>query len=204
MMPEPTVYVVDDDDGMRESLEWLISSVGLRARTFPSGQECLDQLGPDSPGCLVLDVRLRGMSGMELHRELRRRGIHLPAIMITGYAEVSGAVQAMKDGALDYIQKPFDEQALLDRIHSALARDAASREARARREAVLARMETLTPRERQVLDPVVEGKTNQEISDELHIKRKTVEVHRGNMMKKMRVSNVTELVRSVLLAREEQ
>ena len=204
MMPEPTVYVVDDDDGMRESLEWLISSVGLRARTFPSGQECLDHLGPDSPGCLVLDVRLRGMSGMELHRELRRRGIHLPAIMITGYAEVSGAVQAMKDGALDYIQKPFDEQALLDRIHSALARDAASREARARREAVLARMETLTPRERQVLDPVVEGKTNQEISDELHIKRKTVEVHRGNMMKKMRVSNVTELVRSVLLAREEQ
>ena len=203
MIPEPTVYVVDDDDGMRESLEWLISSVGLRARTFPSGQECLDHLGPDSPGCLVLDVRLRGMSGMELHRELRRRGIHLPAIMITGYAEVSGAVQAMKDGALDYIQKPFDEQVLLDRIHSALARDAESREARARREAVLARMETLTPRERQVLDPVVDGKTNQEISDELHIKRKTVEVHRGNMMKKMRVSNVTELVRSVLLAREE-
>ena len=200
--PEPTVFVVDDDRAMRDSLSWLLDSVGLRVRSYATAAEFLADHDPAQPGCLVLDVRMPGMCGLDLQAELARRGVELPTIVITGHAEVSMAVRAVKAGALDFIEKPFSDQLLLDRVRQALEIDLEVREVRRRREDALRRLATLTAREREVLNLVVAGKQNKEIASELGVSPKTVEVHRAHVMSKMCVDSLAELIRITLLAGE--
>lgn len=196
----PVVFVVDDDPAMRDSLRWLIESTGLQVETFADAQAFLARIGPDLPGCLILDVRMPGMSGIDLQTELARRGIGLPTIVVTGHAEVPMAVQAVKAGAIDFIEKPFSDQLLLDRVRQGIDMDRRERDGRARRGEVLRRMGLLTQREREVLDLVVAGKPNREIAATLHLSPKTVEVHRSHVMEKMQASSVAELVRLALSA----
>ena len=200
--PEPTVFVVDDDRAMRDSLSWLLDSVGLRVRSYATAAEFLADHDPAQPGCLVLDVRMPGMSGLDLQAELARRGVELPPIVITGHAEVSMAVRAVKAGAIDFIEKPFSDQLLLDRVRQALQIDLEAREVRRRREDARRRLATLTAREREVLNLVVAGKANKEIASELGVSPKTVEVHRAHVMSKMCVDSLAELIRITLLAGE--
>jgi FixJ family two-component response regulator len=199
----PTVYVVDDDPAMRSSLRWLIESVGLIVRTCASAQEFLRTYQPTDPGCLVLDVRMPGMSGLDLQNELALRKIHIPILIITGYAEVPLAVRAMKAGAFDFIEKPFSDQTLLDRIRAAVAQDEVSRRRRAVRAEVLARLRLLTARERDVLNRVVTGKSNKVIAAELDLSTKTVEVHRAHVMDKLKAASLADLIRLWLLANED-
>ena len=200
--PEPVVFVVDDDRAMRESLSWLLDSVGLRVRSYATAADFLAEHDPAQPGCLVLDVRMPGMSGLDLQAELARRGVELPTIVITGHAEVSMAVRAVKAGAIDFIEKPFSDQLLLDRVRQALQIDLEAREVRRRREDARRRLATLTAREREVLNLVVAGKQNKEIASELGVSPKTVEVHRAHVMSKMCVDSLAELIRITLLAGE--
>lgn len=199
----PLVYVVDDDPAMRSSLRWLIESVGLTVRTCASAQEFLRTYTPDDPGCLVLDVRMPGMSGLDLQAELKARKIRIPILIITGYAEVPLAVRAMKAGAFEFIEKPFSDQTLLDRIRAAVDKDAADHRASAARTAVRARIALLTPREVGVIERVVSGKPNKVIATELGLHTKTVEVHRAHAMQKLQAANLAELIRLWLLARSE-
>jgi FixJ family two-component response regulator len=196
----PVVFVVDDDPAMRDSLRWLIESTGLLVETFADAQAFLARIGPELPGCLILDVRMPGMSGIDLQTELARRGIGLPTIVVTGHAEVPMAVRAVKAGAIDFIEKPFSDQLLLDRVRQGIDMDRRERDGRARRGEVLRRMGLLTQREREVLDLVVAGKPNKEIAATLHLSPKTVEVHRAHVMEKMQASSVAELVRLSLFA----
>lgn len=196
----PVVFVVDDDPAMRDSLRWLIESTGLNVETFGDAQTFLARIRPDLPGCLVLDVRMPGMSGLDLQAELTRRGIGLPTIVVTGHAEVPMAVRAVKAGAIDFIEKPFSDQLLLDRVRQGIEMDRLEREGRARRADVLRRMSLLTQREREVLDLVVAGRANKEIAATLRLSPKTVEVHRAHVMEKMQASSVAELVRLALFA----
>lgn len=198
--PEPVVFVVDDDPAMRDSLRWLIESTGLHVETFADAYAFLARIRPDLPGCLVLDVRMPGMSGLDLQTELARRGIGLPTIVLTGHAEVPMAVRAVKAGAIDFIEKPFSDQLLLDRVRQGIEMDHQERDGRARRAEVLRRMGLLTHREREVLDLVVGGKANKEIAAALGLSPKTVEVHRAHVMEKMQASSVAELVRLALFA----
>jgi FixJ family two-component response regulator len=198
--PEPIVFVVDDDRAMRESLSWLLDSVGLRVRSYATAADFLADHDPAQPGCLVLDVRMPGMSGLDLQAELARRGVELPTIVITGHAEVSMAVRAVKAGAIDFIEKPFSDQLLLDRVRQALEVDLEAREVRRRREDARRRLATLTQREREVLNLVVAGRSNKEIASELGVATKTVEVHRAHVMSKMCVDSLAELIRITLLA----
>ena len=200
--PEPTVFVVDDDRAMRESLSWLLDSVGLHVRSYATAADFLADHDPAQPGCLVLDVRMPGMSGLDLQAELARRGVELPTIVITGHAEVSMAVRAVKSGAIDFIEKPFSDQLLLDRVRQALEIDRQAREVRSRREDARRRLATLTAREREVLNLVVAGRANKEIAFELGVSPKTVEVHRAHVMSKMCVDSLAELIRVTLLAGE--
>ena len=200
--PEPTVFVVDDDRAMRESLSWLLDSVGLRVRSYATAADFLAEHDPAQPGCLVLDVRMPGMSGLDLQAELARRGVELPTIVITGHAEVSMAVRAVKAGAIDFIEKPFSDQLLLDRVRQALEIDLEAREVRRRHEDARRRLATLTAREREVLNLVVAGKANKEIASALGVSPKTVEVHRAHVMSKMCVDSLAELIRITLLAGE--
>ncbi len=197
---QPVVFVVDDDPAMRDSLRWLIESTGLRVETYPDAQTFLDAVRSDMPGCLVLDVRMPGMSGLDLQSELARRGIGLPTIVVTGHAEVPMAVRAVKAGALDFIEKPFSDQLLLDRVRQGIEMDRQEREARERRGEAVRRLGLLTQREREVLDLVVAGKPNKEIAMVLRLSPKTVEVHRAHVMEKMQASSVAELVRLAILA----
>jgi FixJ family two-component response regulator len=198
----PIVYIVDDDPAMRSSLRWLIESVGLTVRTCASAQEFLRTYQGD-PGCLVLDVRMPGMSGLDLQAELAARRIEIPVLIITGYAEVALAVRAMKGGAFDFIEKPFSDQALLDRIRAAVALDEESRRHRAARQEVAARLRLLTARERDVLTRVVTGKSNKVIAAELQLSTKTVEVHRAHVMEKLKADSLADLIRLSLLATED-
>jgi two-component system, LuxR family, response regulator FixJ len=200
----PTVYVVDDDPAMRSSLRWLIESVGLTVRTCASAQEFLRTYEGTDPGCLVLDVRMPGMSGLDLQNELVARKIHIPILIITGYAEVPLAVRAMKAGAFDFIEKPFSDQTLLDRIRAAVAQDESARRRRAARAEVLARLRLLTARERDVLNRVVTGKSNKVIASELDLSTKTVEVHRAHVMDKLKATSLADLIRLWLLANEDE
>jgi two-component system response regulator FixJ len=199
----PTVYVVDDDPAMRSSLRWLIESVGLAVRTCSSAQEFLRTYQPSDPGCLVLDVRMPGMSGLDLQAELAARRIHIPILIITGYAEVPLAVRAMKAGAFDFIEKPFSDQTLLDRIRAAVAHDEGGRRRRAARADVERRLRLLTARERDVLSRVVTGKSNKVIAADLELSTKTVEVHRAHVMEKLKAGSLADLIRLCLLANEE-
>jgi FixJ family two-component response regulator len=200
MPPEPIVFVVDDDRAMRESLRWLLESVGLTVRTYANAADFLREYEPTQPGCLVLDVRMPGMSGLDLQADLVRRGAGLPTIVVTGHAEVPMAVRAVKAGAVDFIEKPFSDQLLLDRVRQALEIDRLEREVRRRREEARRRLELLTTREREVLMLVAAGKANKEIAAELGLSPKTVEVHRSHVMSKMSVDSLAELIRVAILA----
>jgi FixJ family two-component response regulator len=191
----PTIYVVDDDDGMRRALNLLLNTIGYKTAVFGDPAEFLRQFNPNTPGCLLLDIRMPGMSGLELQQRLNRMGSMLPVIFITGHGDVPMAVQAMKEGAFEFIQKPFRDQDLLDRINHALQQDAESRSTVARRAEILRRLETLTPRERQVMDLVVEGAANKVIAIDLGLSERTVEIHRAKVMEKMSARSVAHLVK---------
>jgi Response regulator len=193
-----TVFVVDDDDAMRSSLRWLIESINLKVRTFASALEYLDAFDPDEAGCLVLDVRMPGMSGMELLDRLADYPLTPPTIIITGHGDVPMAVRAIKHGALDFIQKPFNDNELLDRIQQALDADARNRQEMAGLGSLKARYDALTPREREIMDLVVTGMSNKNIATGLDISSRTVEVHRSRIMKKLRVRTLADLVQAGL------
>jgi len=195
----PTVYVVDDDDGMRNALSALLSTVGFTTSVFSRAADFLAQFKPDDPGCLVLDIRMPEMSGLELQQQLNRRGSMLPVIFITGHGDVPMAVQAMKEGAFEFIQKPFRDQDLLDRINHALQQDAENRKGVAKRAEITRRLESLTPRERQVLDMVVDGGANKVIAIDLGLSERTVEIHRAKVMEKMGARSVAHLVKMHLM-----
>ena len=194
---EPTVFIVDDDDEVRDSLEDLVDSVGLKAEIFASAQEFLAAYDPLRAGCLVLDIRMPGMSGLELQEKLGEQQAVLPIIFITGHGDVPMAVEAMRRGAVDFIQKPFRDQDLLDRINSALAQGVGRREDMEEQRAIEERIHSLTRRERQVMEMVVEGKANKVIAIDLGLSQRTVEVHRANVMEKMRAKTLAGLVRMV-------
>ena len=195
MDAEALVFVVDDDAPMRESLQNLLRSVGLRVEAFASAQEFLRSTRPDVPGCLVLDVRLPGLSGLELQQRMAEGDPHMPIIFITGHGDIPMTVQAMKAGAVEFLTKPFRDQELLDAIHQALARDRHAREQRAQSEALRRRYRTLTPRERDVLALVVTGLLNKQIAGELGTSEASVKVHRQHVMAKMGAGSLAALVR---------
>jgi len=189
------VYIVDDDAPLRESLMNLLRSMGLRVAAFASAQEFLRSPRPDGPSCLVLDVRLPGLSGLELQQRLAEADLAMPIIFMTGHGDVPMTVQAMKAGAVEFLTKPFRDQELLDAIHQALARDRHAREQRAQSEALRRRYRTLTPRERDVLALVVTGLLNKQIAGELGTSEATVKVHRQHVMAKMGAGSLAALVR---------
>ncbi len=200
MTNAPTVFIVDDDEGIREALRMLLETVGLRCEVFGSAAAFLDAYRPTDPGCLVLDIRMPGMSGLELQGELERKHSSLPIVFITGHADVPMAVEAMRRGALDFIRKPFREQELLDRINEALSCDASQRDEMEHRQRLLARIDALSPRERQVFERVAAGDMNKVIASDLGISERTVEVHRAKVMKKLQVSNLAQVVRAKIAA----
>lgn len=201
MSNEPTVFVVDDDEEVRESIRWLIESVGLAVQTFASAQAFLDAYDPDQPGCVVLDVRMPEISGLELQKKLLARGIEIPTIIVSAYGSVAVAVDAMKHGAVDFIEKPFSDQALLDRIQQAIEKDRQQRRRKAQQAELAARIDVLTSREREVMDLVVIGKPTKRIAIDLGISPKTVEAHRSHIMQKMATESLAELVRLAVAAR---
>lgn len=198
-MPEDSVvFIIDDDAAVRDSLSWLVESVGLHVKSFANADEFLEAYDPSLLGCIVLDVRMPGLSGLDLQEELIRRASDLPVLIITGYGEVQGAVRALKAGAADYLQKPVSDQTLLDRIQDCLRANIRERKKRADQEDVVSRMASLTTRQRQVMDLVVGGGSNKEIAQCLDISVKTVESHRGHVMRKMGVSTIADLARLAL------
>jgi len=196
--PVETVTVVDDDEAVRASLQLLMKSVGLAVETHGSAAEFLAAYNPAQPGCLVLDVRMPGISGLELQEQLNLKGAIIPVIFVTGHGDVPMAVEAMQHGAFDFLQKPFRDQDLLDRVQRALARDAESRAALAKRAQIAERLATLTPRETEVMRLVTRGKANKVIGGELGVSQRTVEIHRAHVMEKMQAGSLAELVRMVL------
>jgi FixJ family two-component response regulator len=196
--PVPTVYIVDDDEGVRNSLRFLLKSVGLASRALPSAREFLDSYTADQPGCLVLDVRMPGMSGLELQQQLNLRGAMIPVIFITGHGDVPMAVEAMQHGAFDFLQKPFRDQDLIDRIQHALQRDARSRGAVMQHAKIRERLASLTPREREVLALMTRGLPNKVMAAELGVSQRTVEIHRARVMEKSGAGSLAQLVRMML------
>jgi two-component system, LuxR family, response regulator FixJ len=196
--PTPTVFVVDDDEAVRNSLRFLLKSVGLPTQTIASATEFLQSYQPSQPGCLVLDVRMPAMSGLELQQQLNLRGATIPVIFITGHGDIPMAVEAMQHGAFDFLQKPFRDQDLIDRIQKALAKDAKTRTALKEHERIRRRLETLTPREREVLVLMTKGKPNKVMAGELGVSQRTVEIHRARVMEKSGASSLAQLVRMVM------
>lgn len=200
---ETTVFVVDDDQAMRTSLQWLIESTGMAVETYASADDFLAHYVPGRAGCLLLDVRMPGMSGLDLQGYLARENYRVPVIIITGHGDVAMAVKAMKAGAVDFIEKPFDDEDLLRSIRNALAFDARQRALHEARAEVAVRLAELTPREHEVMAMVTEGRANKEIAAALGVSTKTVEAHRARVMEKMRANSLAELVRMVLLVERE-
>jgi len=199
MNPKPaSVFVVDDDDAVRNSLRLLLKSVGLPTVAFASAREYLDSWHPDQPGCLVLDVRMPGMSGLELQEELNRRGAIIPVIFISGHGDIPMAVEAIQHGAFDFLQKPFRDQDLIDRVQRALAADHADRQSLAQRDVLRRRYGSLTPREQEVLLLVTKGKANKVMAGDLEISQRTVEIHRARVMEKMGAQSLAQLVRMAM------
>ena len=193
-----TVMVVDDDPVVRNAMRLLLRSVGLNCTLFASAQDFLAGYQPSQQGCLVLDIRMPGMSGLELQQELNLRGAVIPVIFMTGHGDVPMAVEAMQHGAFDFLQKPFREQDLLDRIQRAITKDAELHKSLGEHERIRAHLESLTPREREVLDLMVKGKQNKAIGQDLGVSPRTIEIHRARVMEKMSAHSVAELVRMML------
>jgi two-component system response regulator FixJ len=198
--PSSLVLVVDDDEAVRGSLKLLLKSAGLTARAYPSAAEFLAAHDDGQPGCLLLDVRMPGMSGLELQDELNRRGAIIPVIFITGHGDVPMAVEAMRRGAMDFLQKPFRDEDLIDRVNRALARDRDNRGQLEARDAIRGRMARLTPRESQVLRLLATGKSNKQMAGNLGVSQRTVEIHRAHLMHKTEATSVAQLVRMLLVA----
>lgn len=201
MPAEPMVHVIDDDPAARDSLEFLIDCAGLRVRSYDSALAFLDAVPGMEHGCIVTDVRMPGMSGVELIGRLKALGVSDPVIVITGHADVPMAIHAMKQGVADFIEKPFSDETILEAIRAALARHSDQAEEQAERARVRGRLATLSQREREVLDGLVEGKANKVIAFDLAISARTVEVYRANLMAKMQAGSLSELVRMAMLAR---
>lgn len=201
MATEPIVYVIDDDEAVRHSLEFLIDCAGFAVESFPSADAFLSAAPPRSPACVITDVRMPGMNGVELVAELKKSGNAVPVIVMTGHADVPLAIQAMKAGVADFIEKPFDDETMLSAIRTALAKQAGHDEARAERERIAARIAQLSGREREVMDGLVAGDANKAIAYDLGISARTVEVYRANVMMKMQAKSLSELVRMVTIAR---
>jgi FixJ family two-component response regulator len=195
-MPEPipAIFVVDDDASVRDAISNLLESVGLRGETFASADEFLNAPRPEAPSCLILDVKLPGRNGLEIQEELEAIGIRIPIVFITAHGDVPMTSRAMKAGAVDFLAKPFQKKDLLDAVHQALERDRVQREEHAEVSSLRARAETLTPREREVMDLVVTGLMNKEAAAELGLREITVKVHRGRVMQKMEADSLAELV----------
>lgn len=202
IMKQATIHVVDDDQAVRESIEWLIESVGLNIRTYASANEFLENYTEDSLGCLILDVRMPGISGLDLQHILTERGIDLSVVFVTGHGDVPMAVRALKNGAVDFIEKPFNDQLLLDTIQSAVQKHSQRLKQRAELENLQTRYDNLTTREQEVMDRVVTGKPNRDVGGELGISVKTVEVHRAKVMEKMRARSIADLVKMAMMMRE--
>ncbi len=196
-MPNGVVFVVDDDPSVRSSLKFLISTVGLQVETFDSAEAALQQLPADAPSCLVLDVRLRGLSGLDLQHELAARKCHIPIVFITGHGDIPMTVRAMKAGAVEFLTKPFRDQDLLDAIQIALQRDHARREQEKELEQLQRRFDLLTAREREVISLVSTGKLNKQIADQLGTAENTIKVHRSRAMEKLRADSLADLVRMI-------
>nr|MBV6630179.1 response regulator transcription factor [Oceanococcus sp. HetDA_MAG_MS8] len=195
------VHIIDDDDAVRDSLALLLTSVGLESQQYASATEFLESTLDDRvPGCLILDVRMPGMSGLQLFKELHKRGLSWPVIFMTGHGDVPMAVQAMREGAFDFVQKPFRESELLDRVQQAIAQDRNDRTQDSELAAVQQRLAELTGRERDVLDRIVAGQANKVIAIELDISQRTVEQHRARVMRKMNARSLAHLIRMVIHA----
>lgn len=192
------VHIVEDDDAVRESLQLVLESVGYKTQTFASANAFLDSYDGELAGCLVLDIRMPGMNGMELQRKLNERNSILPIIFVTGHGDVPMAVEAMQQGALDFVQKPYREQELLEKIERAFAIDRANRESLQQRQKIAVRLDSLTPRELDVLRLMIEGKANKVIAIDLDISQRTVEIHRARVMEKLEANSLAHLVRMVM------
>ena len=199
--PEQTVYIVDDDDAVRDALALLMDSVGLQSTSYASARQFLDSYTPELTGCLVLDIRMPGMNGLDLQTRLNEIHSLLPIIFITGHGDIPMAVQAMQQGAADFLQKPFRDQDLLDRIAQAMDLDRRNRKTLEEEHLIAARIASLTQREQQVMELVVEGRANKVMAADLGVSQRTVEIHRAHMMEKMQANSVAHLVRLVMRAR---
>lgn len=197
----PTVFVVDDDEDVRTAIALLMKSVRLPARTFAGAGEFLEAWRPETPGCLVLDVRMPGMSGLELQALLKERGAAIPIVFLSGHGDIPMALRAVRSGALDFLEKPFRDQSLIDTVHAALAEDDARRRRRDAREELLALVASMSPREAQVAGLVVDGLSSPEIAKKLRLSPRTVEMHRARLMRRLGVDSVAELTRLILEAR---
>lgn len=197
-MTTQTVFIVDDDEAVRSSLKLLLKTLGVSAVAYASAPEFLAAFDASRAGCLVLDIRMPGMSGLELQQALNARGALLPIVFITGHGDVPMAVEAMREGAMDFLQKPFRDQDLIDRINKALERDRAGRELLSNRARLQARIAALSPREQQVLAQITQGKINKVIAADLDLSQRTVEIHRSRIMEKMGANSLAHLVRMVI------
>ncbi|MBN50452.1 MAG: DNA-binding response regulator [Spongiibacteraceae bacterium] len=193
--PEPTVFIVEDDEAVRDSLRLMLESLGHIVASYGRADEFLEAYDPELPGCLVLDIRMPGMNGMELQRKLNAMTSILPIIFVTGHGDVPMAVEAMQQGAVDFVQKPYREQELLDKIQSAVAQDAENRQELQEVQLIAGRYDDLTPREREVMEMMVDGKANKVIAIDLDISQRTVEIHRARVMEKMSARSLAQLVR---------
>lgn len=200
---EPCVFVVEDDDAVRDSLQMMLESVGRKVEAFANAGDFLNVYNPELAGCIVLDIRMPGMNGMELQRKLNELNSILPIIFVTGHGDVPMAVEAMQQGAVDFVQKPYREQELLDKIGQAMEMDEENRSSLQQRQVILAHMQDLTPRERDVMQLMVEGKANKVIAIDLDISQRTVEIHRARVMEKLNANSLAHLVRMYLAVEPE-